>query len=84
MNKDYILFDTIHKLQNNQTHQGLCYVQKETLGEIVGVSRIAIHNLLNRLRKKDLIHFDPEKYFLKTEELWFTTIETFHTGKNTT
>ena len=64
---DWVLLENIHFMQNNPT--GYCYASKETLADIIGVSRKTIYRMIEKLENVFI-----EKEFktgnLKVSNLW--------------
>ena len=73
---EYCLADTINKLSGNRSHvPGWCYASKEHLGSVLGVSRRSIHNMINSLKKTEIVEVQEGTGYLRTTELWRETLE---------
>jgi hypothetical protein len=73
---EYCLADTVNKLSGNRSHvPGWCYASKEHLGSVLGVSRRSIHNMINSLKKRDIVEVQEGTGYLRTTELWRETVE---------
>jgi CRP-like cAMP-binding protein len=73
---EYCLSDTVNKLSGNRSHvPGWCYASKEHLGGVLGVSRRSIHNMINSLKKKNIVEVQEGTGYLRTTEVWRETVE---------
>jgi hypothetical protein len=73
---EYCLADTVNKLSGNRSHvPGWCYASKEHLGSVLGVSRRSIHNMINSLKKREIVEVQEATGYLRTTELWRETVE---------
>jgi hypothetical protein len=75
---EYCMADTVHKLSGNRSHiPGWCYASKEHLAASLGFSRRSIHNMINSLKKKDILEVQEGTGYLRTTELWQESVEVF-------
>jgi hypothetical protein len=75
---EYCMADTVHKLSSNRSHvPGWCYASKEHLAESLGFSRRSIHNMINSLKKKDILEVQDGTGYLRTTVLWQESVEVF-------
>ena len=73
---EYCLADTVHKLSG--THSavpGWCYASKEQLAYGLSLTRQSIHNMIRRLKEKEILEAHPETGHLRTTALWRDTVE---------
>ena len=73
---EYCVADIIYHLSNNPSNKikGWCYASKETLAKFMGITKQAIHQIINRLIEIGLIYKDKETKYLQTTELWYKSI----------
>lgn len=70
---EYCLADIIYHLSNNPNSKilGWCYASKEQLAMYLGISKQAIHSLINTLISKNIIEKDIDTKWLKTTNVWY-------------
>ena len=73
---EYAVADLIYHLSNNPKSSipGWCYATKETMAEMLGLSKQSIHNILNTLLEKEIITKNEETAYLRANELWYQTV----------
>ncbi len=73
---DYCVADTIYHLSNNpeNKHGSWCYASKETLGEMLALSKPTIHKIIIKLITKKLVIKHEVTKHLKTTQLWYDTV----------
>jgi hypothetical protein len=73
---EYALADIIYHIQNNpnSSHYGWCYASKEYLGRCIGVSKQAIHSILKRLYKLEILEQQPDTKHLRTTNKWYEAV----------
>ena len=69
---EYVLLDTIHRFSEfrHSKTPGWCNAKKETLGEMIGLSKRSIISLINKLFERELILKDDGGKLLKTTKKW--------------
>jgi len=72
-NNEYIFCDTIYHLSNNPEYK-YCIMSKEKLGEVIGVSKQAIHKLIIKMIELGLIEKEETLKGLKTTKKWYNTV----------
>lgn len=72
-NNEYIFCDTIYHLSNNPEYK-YCIMSKEKLGEIIGVSKQAIHKLIIKMIELGLIEKEETLKGLKTTKKWYKNV----------
>jgi len=77
---EYAVADLIYHLSNNPKSSipGWCYAAKETMAEMLGLSKKSIQNILNTLLEKEIITKNEETAYLKANELWYQTVVIKH------
>lgn len=73
---EYGLADLIYNLSNHPTskYQGWCYASKQTLAELMGMSKQGIHKILLRLIEKGIVEKDEETKYLKISFGWYEKV----------
>jgi hypothetical protein len=79
---EYCLVDIIHHLSNKKRSQvkGWCYAKKQTLADMLGVSKRSIINLIKKLEIKDLLKCSPDRKLVQTTQLWETEVIDYNYG----
>jgi CRP-like cAMP-binding protein len=73
---EYCLADTVHKLSSNRsTVPGWCYASKDHLASTLGLTRRSIHNIINKLKARDILEVQEGTGYLRTTEVWREAIE---------
>lgn len=75
--EEYCTADLIHNLSNNPDSpiKGWCYAAKETLCEMLAISRAAMFRYLKRLEQDGLIERNPENTALiRSTSKWYRTV----------
>lgn len=82
---EYCVADTIYHLSNNPSNKygNWCYASKETIGEILGLSKQTVHKIVKKLLDEGLIEKHPITRHLKATERWYriAVIYKSHIGK---
>lgn len=89
----YCIADSVYHLSNNPKakKQGWCNANKQYLAEYFGISRQAVHTIINKLVAEDLLLRDSNNsQLLKTTERWYQVViewkeyckETLHSTVN--
>lgn len=70
---EYAVADSIYHLSNNPRSQvkDWCSASKEYLGQIVGIQRWSIHQIIKKLIQDKLVEKDPTTSFLRTTVKWY-------------
>ncbi len=70
---EYCVADMIYHLSNNPESKinGWCYAGKQTIADILNISKATIHQIINRLIKIGLVVRDTETKYLKTTQVWY-------------
>lgn len=73
---EYCLMDTIYHLSNKKRSAvpGWCYAKKQTLADMLGVSRRSIISLINKLEKLNLIVCSDDRRHLQPTDRWETEV----------
>jgi CRP-like cAMP-binding protein len=73
---EYCLADTVHKLSSNRsTVPGWCYASKDHLASTLGLTRRSIHNIINKLKARDILEVQEGTGYLRTTEAWREAVE---------
>lgn len=77
---EYCLADAVHKLSGSRSPiPGWCFASKDQLGASLGVTRQSVHNMINKLKAKNLVEVQPETGYLRSTDQWRDTVEILKT-----
>ena len=75
---EYALADSIHRLSGSHSSvPGWCYASKETLSVALGIPERTIFRMIDTLAEKGLVEVNSHTHYLRTTELWYSTVEVF-------
>ena len=77
---EYIVADIVSQLSHSTNKAGgWCYMSKDSMAELLDLSRMQIHRIINTLLKQKLIERDPSTTFLRSSPRWIAeVVETYH------
>ena len=68
---DYCVADIVHRLANNPANDSKwCYASRQTLGDMLGLSKVSILKIIDTLVGVGLVEMHPETKQLRTTEAW--------------
>lgn len=74
---EYCVADIIYHLSGAPKSRelgGWCYASKETIGKNLGISRMTVHTIINKLIKLGLLEKDSDTKHLRTTGLWYSKV----------
>jgi len=72
---EYGLCDLVYNLSNNPASENRwCYASKNTLANMLGISKQYVHKIIIKIIKLGLIERHSQTKYLKTTQLWFDTV----------
>lgn len=72
---EYCVADTIYHLSNNPSNRygNWCYASKETIGDILDLSKQTVHKIIKKLLAEGFIEKHPTTRHLRATEKWYRT-----------
>lgn len=67
---EYVLADMIYFLSSDSEVIGWCTESKQSLADAIGITRIAVLNIVKRLVEKGFLIKDSKTSFLRTTNKW--------------
>lgn len=77
---EYCVADTIHCLASNPGNKacGWCYASKQTIGNVLGLSKQTVHSIIKKLISDGLIEKHGEsKNLLKATSKWYRHVQVY-------
>ena len=76
------MVDIIHHLSTKRHSKvkGWCYAKKQTLADMLGISKRSIINLINKLEKINLVECTEDRKMVRSTELWEKEVIDYNFG----
>jgi len=74
---EYAIAEAVYHLQHNPVVSGWCFASRTKLADIIGQSRRAVFNMIDKLVEKGLLDRQEETGYLRTTATWYKEVVVF-------